>query len=196
MLNKTRMGIWIMHTCTAMQLPTSKLWENNKMHVFLVDKTRWNQPEIEWMIQKLLFIVISWCLTYCMVLPNKLTSNWFDSEEQTGLHWQFLGFQGSWPKESHLWNTEMKSWDHNTLILSCHLLSDRFTAVSTWDTDERLSMGWMCSVVRSAHADISTVATMRISKALHRDQCTDAPRWPAVNTHNVFFIILQISNAL
>lgn len=183
-----------MHTCTAMQLPTSKLGENNKTHVFLVDKTRLNQPGIEWMM-------ISWCLmhvntywTYSMVLLNKLTSNWFDSEEQTGLHWQFLGFQGSWPKESHLWNTEMKSWDHNPLILSWYLLSDWFTAVLTWDTDERLSMGWMCSVVRSAHADISTVAMMRINKALQRDQCTDAPRWPAVNTHIVFHTILQISN--
>lgn len=35
-----------------------------------------------------------------------------------------------------------------------------------------LSMGWMCSVVRSAQADVRTVAMMRMTRDRHRDQWT------------------------
>ncbi|TNN70856.1 hypothetical protein EYF80_018841 [Liparis tanakae] len=40
------------------------------------------------------------------------------------------------------------------------------------------SIGWMCSVTRSAQADVSTVAKMRMTRDLHRDQWTTAPCWP------------------
>lgn len=38
-------------------------------------------------------------------------------------------------------------------------------------------MGWMFSVTRSAQADVSTVAMMRMTRDLQRDQWTTAPWW-------------------
>lgn len=59
--------------------------------------------------------------------------------------------------------------------------------VLAWEIFGWLSMGWMCSVMRSAQADMSTVAMIKISRALQRDQCTTAPIWPATATHTNHF---------
>lgn len=48
----------------------------------------------------------------------------------------------------------------------------------TCETLGWLRIGWMFSVTRSAQADVSTVATMRMTKDLHLDQWTTAPWFP------------------
>lgn len=50
--------------------------------------------------------------------------------------------------------------------------------VLTWEMLGWFSMGWMFSVTRSAQADVSTVAMIRMTKDLHLDQWTTAPWWP------------------
>lgn len=50
--------------------------------------------------------------------------------------------------------------------------------VLTCETLGWLRIGWMFSVTRSAQAEVSTVATTKMSKDLHLDQWTTAPWFP------------------
>ena len=65
--------------------------------------------------------------------------------------------------------------------------------VLTWETLGWFSMGWMCSVARSAQADVSTVAMMRMTRDLHRDQWTTAP-WGPFSAQTSKEIILALDH--
>lgn len=67
--------------------------------------------------------------------------------------------------------------------------------VLTWDMLGWFSMGWMCSVTRSAQADVRTVAMMRMTRDLHRDQWTTAPWWPvAAQTVRLWSVMLALDD--
>lgn len=78
--------------------------------------------------------------------------------------------------------TPMKYWGRRDVARVHIVRGDRkeskraqMNGKPTWEMLGWLRMGWMCSVARSAQADMSTVATMRMSRDLHRDQWTTAP---------------------
>lgn len=67
--------------------------------------------------------------------------------------------------------------------------------VLTWEMLGWFRMGWMFSVTRSAQADVSTVAMIRMTKDLHLDQWTTAPWWPITAWTRSMISVLQCNKA-
>lgn len=152
-----RRGIWIMQTCTARQLPTSRLrgWKISNLLQSLPQK-KFTYKMCSVYLRLMLFCTANW-------IPLTISgSSGIIANSVTPIKY--------WNTQTHTGEIEAKL--RFQICLWTFFIYKKKNTSGTCEMEELFSRGWMFSVRRSAQHAIKTVATISTARALHRDQWT------------------------